>query len=209
MDIISNFVVFEGGDGSGTSTQIARLEHFFGEKAPKGLVCSPTFEPTGGPIGKIIRSALKNELNLKPETLARLFAADRNEYLYAAGGIIERCGKGELVVCDRYILSSFVYQGIDCGDEIPRSLNASFPFPQTLLFFDVDPNITQQRLGSRSSLDIYENLTFQEKVRAKYLSLLDHFRENGVCVEIIDASQTVEKVSEEVWRVLAKMPIFS
>jgi dTMP kinase len=207
MGLLRNFVVFEGGDGSGTSTQLALLGEQCARSRPQVPFFFPTAEPTGGVIGRLIRSALKNESVLRPDTLARLFAADRGEHLYAAEGIIERCKRGELVVCDRYILSSLVYQGIECGEELPRSLNAPFPDPELLLFFDIDPQIALERLSSRPSLEIYEHLEFQKKVRERYHTLLGEYRDAGVRVEIIDAAQSVEKVAAEVWRQVSKMPI--
>ena len=207
MQILANFAVFEGGDGSGTSTQIALLAEQFARSRPHNPVFFPTAEPTSGAIGRLIRSALKNDPPLLPDTLARLFAADRGEHLYASGGIIERCKRGELVVCDRYIPSSLVYQGIECGEQLPRGLNAPFPAPELLLFFDLDPHIALERLSSRPSLEIYERLEFQKKVRERYHALLGEYRDAGVRVEIVDASQSVEKVAAEVWRHIAKMPI--
>jgi len=207
MEILSNFVVFEGGDGSGTSTQLSLLTQKLAVGGPQFPPFFPTFEPSAGVIGLLIRSALKKDPLLRPETLARLFAADRNEHLYAPDGVAERCRRGELVVCDRYTLSSLVYQGIECGDELPRSLNAPFPAPELLLFFDIDPAIAQERLRNRHTLEIYERLDFQQKVRERYLSLLGEYRGAGVRVETIDASQTVEKVAEDIWASLSKMPI--
>jgi len=207
MEIINNFVVFEGLDGSGTSTQLAMLKQKLTSLAPNGPAFSTTFEPTEGIIGKLIRSVLKKELVLKPDTLARLFAADRGEHLYAPGGIMERCRRGELVVCDRYTLSSLVYQGIECGIELPRCLNSPFPAPELLLFFDIDPNLAQQRMAGRPSLEIFEHIEFQEKVRNRYHALFDEYRKTGVRLVIIDASQSVEKVAEDVWKEIAKMPI--
>jgi len=209
MTIIRNFAVFEGGDGSGTSTQLALLGQKFAKTGIKNPVFYPTSEPTGGAIGKIIRSALKKDPLLQPETLARLFAADRGEHLFADRGIIERCQHGELVICDRYVLSSLAYQGIECGDGLPHSLNAAFPAPELLFFFDIDPQIALRRMENRPSLDIYEHLAFQEKVREKYLSLLGEYRDGGVRVEVIDASQSVKKVADQVWSALSKMPIMS
>ena len=208
MEILRNFAVFEGGDGSGTSTQLFILERKFIEIRLNAPVLYPSSEPTGGAIGLLIRSALKNELSLHPDTLARLFAADRSEHIYGSGGIFERCRHGELVVCDRYTLSSLVYQGIECGESLPRSLNSSFPAPELLLFFDIDPQIALDRLHQRPSLEIYERLDFQKKVRERYLSLLDEYRSAGVRVEIINAAQNVEKVAGDVWSALSKMPIF-
>jgi dTMP kinase len=207
MAKISNFAVFEGLDGSGTSTQLALLKHKLASRCFNDPVFLVTFEPTDGAIGKLIRSVLKKELVLRADTLARLFAADRGEHLYAAGGIIERCQRGELVICDRYILSSLVYQGIECGMELPRSLNEAFPAPELLLFFDIDPCIAQQRIAGRPSLELFEHIEFQEKVRRQYHALFEEYRKAGVRLEIIDASQSAEKVAEDVWSEIAKMPI--
>jgi dTMP kinase len=210
MEILSNFAVFEGCDGSGTTTQLKLLEKRLNspgenETLPRFF---PTFEPTEGPAGILVRQALKKEVVFLPETIARLFAADRNEHLYAPGGIIEHTRAGELVLSDRYVLSSLVYQGIECGDELSASLNADFPAPELLDFFDLEPAIARERLKSRAKLEIYEYLEFQTKVRERYHALLPACRKAGTRVEIIDASASPEKVAEEVWRALQKMPIF-
>ena len=209
MEILENFVVFEGCDGSGTSTQLAILKEKLENSGNQTPAYHITHEPTRGIIGKILRSVLRKEQILQPQTLARLFAADRNEHLYASCGIVHRCRQGELVICDRYTLSSLVYQGIECGNEIPQMLNLGFPAPQLLFYFDLDPKIAQKRLAGRTALDIYEYAEFQEKARKQYLIFLEKFRDAGVQVEIIDASQNTEKISDEVWRALLKMPIFS
>jgi dTMP kinase len=207
MEILRNFAVFEGGDGSGTSTQLALLKQKFAARGNLPPVFFPTAEPSGGSIGLLLRSALKNDPKMQADTLARLFAADRGEHLYAENGIIERCKRGELVVCDRYTLSSLVYQGIECGETLPRNLNSPFPAPELLFFLDLDPEIAQKRLETRPTLEIFEHLDFQKKVRDRYLSLLDEYRNAGVQVEVIDASQNVEEVASEVWSALSKMPI--
>lgn len=204
--VIQNFVVFEGGDGSGTTTQLMSLSDRFAavKTAPRLYT---TFEPTDGPIGRLIRSALKGTIPLQSETLARLFAADRNEHLYAPGGIWERCSQGELVVSDRYVLSSLVYQGIDCGEALPQVLNARFPVPAVLFFFDVDPAIALKRVENRPVKEIYEYLDFQIQVRERYKALLPWYEQQGVQVEIIDAGREAEEVGERLWRILEKMPI--
>jgi dTMP kinase len=173
-----------------------------------GPVLYPTFEPTGGPIGQLIRRALQQNPALHADTLAMLFAADRNEHLFAPGGIVTRCRQGELVVCDRYVLSSLAYQGIECGEDLPRRLNQAFPAPELLFFFDIDPRIALERLSSRPSLEIYEHLEFQQKIRERYHFLLGEYATTGVRVEILDAAQSPEKVAEDLWKTLTKMPIF-
>jgi len=206
MDIIPNFAVFEGGDGSGTTTQLTILSERL-KKAGKPALF-PTFEPTDGQIGKLIRRALKNEISIKPETLAFLFAADRNEHLYGEDGIISRAARGEFVVSDRYVMSSLVYQGIECGDELPLSLNSRFPAPEVTIFLDVEPEKALDRMKNRTSHEIYEYRDFQEKVREKYKALLEAYAKAGGKVETIDASKSVQEVADRVWSIVSGMPIF-
>jgi len=207
MNVISNFLVFEGGDGSGTTTQISLLTERL--KVLKKPVFFPTFEPTDSPIGKLIRQALKKEITLDPGTLAYLFAADRNEHLYGENGIIAKTQKGVLVASDRYVLSSLVYQGIECGDLLPNTLNSAFPAPQITFFLDIDPQVALNRMKERSTLEIYEYREFQEKVREKYLSLVEKYREKGARVEVIDASKSAQEISDQVWNIVCSMPIFN
>ena len=210
MEILKNFVVFEGIDGSGTTTQMEILHNFF-EKSKSKMLLPPlfkTFEPTNGCIGKLIRSALRNEIEFKPETIAMLFAADRNEHVFGANGIAEQCGLGKLVVCDRYLLSSLVYQGLTCGEELPIMLNQGFPGPELLVFFDITPQAAQERLNSRTQKEIYETLDFQNKVSERYKALLPRLSGSGVRVEIMDASLPKTRLAEQVWAVIEKMPIF-
>ena len=207
MNIIPNFAVFEGGDGSGTTTQLSILtERLKNNKKP---VFFPTFEPTEGPIGKLIRSALKKDIDLQPQTIAMLFAADRNEHIYKADGILSHAKNGELVVSDRYVLSSLVYQGIECGDELPQSLNSRYPAPEVLIFFDVEPEIALKRMKNRTSHEIYEYLEFQVQVREKYKSLLGIYRNAGVHVETVDAGKSTKEVADQVWSIISRMPIFN
>jgi dTMP kinase len=204
MNILRNFVVFEGGDGSGTTTQLGLLEKRLEAGAVKFF---STFEPTDHPIGKIIRRGLRGEIPLAPETVARLFAADRGEHLFGKDGIVERCGRGELVVSDRYAPSSLVYQGITCGEELPTLLNRDFPGPELILFFDIDPETAQKRMETRPGKEIYEHLEFQIEARRRYKAVLPRFEAEGVRVETIDASLPLDEVAAQVWTALQKLPI--
>jgi len=207
MKILQNFVIFEGGDGSGTTTQIKILGDRFSSETGRLPVLHRTFEPTDNPIGRLIRQGLRGEIPFKNETIARLFAADRYEHLYGPDGIAERCGRGELVVCDRYVLSSLVYQGITCGNDLPAALNRNFPVPELILFFDVDPRTAQKRMNNRTQKEIYEYLDFQIKVREQYKSLLPGYGKETQ-TETIDASRPIDEVSASVWSMLHKLPIF-
>jgi dTMP kinase len=209
MEILANFIVFEGLDGSGTTTQIGILERFFIQNQLSMPPFHITFEPTNGSIGKLLRSGLKGEEALKAETMALLFAADRNEHIFGSGGIAERCKRGEFVVCDRYLLSSLVYQGITCGEELPALLNRNFPAPELLIFFDIEPETALDRIESRAAQkEIYENLAFQKEAGARYKTLLPEFASRGVRVETIDGSLPPDEVAGRVWGAIEKMPIF-
>ena len=207
MEILNNFAVLEGGDGSGTSTQLSMLtERFNTLKKPAFF---PTFEPTESQIGQIIRRGLKGEIPLKPETICLLFAADRNEHLFGDDGILAHTKRGCLAVSDRYALSSLVYQGIECGDELPQFINSRFPAPELTIFLDIEPETAISRMKSRGSLDIYERLDFQKKVREKYMSVLEAYHAAGAKALIIDASKNAREVAEEIWSIISKMPIFN
>ncbi|MDR2607860.1 MAG: dTMP kinase [Treponema sp.] len=213
MNVLKNFAVFEGGDGTGTSTQIKMLSRRFEEHGSE-VSAAPlpplftTCEPTGDPIGRVIRSCLKGETVFRPETLARLFAADRGEHLYGPGGIVERAGRGEFVVSDRYSPSSLVYQGIACGNDLPRLLNEAFPLPELIIILDLDPHIAAERIRHREEKEIFEYLEFQIRVRRAYLDLIPYYRERGARVELVDARESPETVALAVWNFIREMPIF-
>ena len=168
-----------------------------------------SYEPTDGLIGHLIRSALRGDPVYCPETIARLFAADRGEHLFAKGGIVERAVRGELVVSDRYVLSSLVYQGIACGSDLPFRLNEDFPYPELLFYFEIDPREALERIESRPVKDQFEQLEFQQKVKARYEELLPAYGMAGTRIVRIDAAQTVEEISALLWSELHKMPIIT
>jgi len=212
MEILNNFVVFEGIDGSGTTTQLNLLSDFFRDKRNKLSlpIMHKTFEPTDSSIGKLIRSVLKKETVIRSETIAMLFAADRNEHLYETDGIVDRCKRGEIVVSDRYTLSSLVYQGILCGNTLPARLNEEFPYPELIVFFDLAPEIAAERRSGRDGMnspEIYEYLDFQVQVRRQYKALLPTLLEKGVMIETINAAPPPDEVAAEVWRIIQNLPI--
>ncbi|MDR1507556.1 MAG: dTMP kinase [Treponema sp.] len=209
MSILRNFAVLEGCDGSGTTTQLTLLSRRFarGGLLPDGKFYA-TAEPTKGPVGKLIRHVLRGGDSLAPETIARLFAADRAEHLYGSGGIVRRCAiLGELVVSDRYSLSSLVYQAVDCGEELPRILNELFPLPELLIYLDIDTETAIRRIAGRPERELFEYREFQEKARDNYKKLLPVWEKNGVTVAILDGARFPEDIAEEVWSAVKEMPI--
>ncbi len=143
-DILDRFVVFEGLDGAGTSTQLEMLRDALQQR---GTPCFATCEPTDGAIGKLIRAVLRGELEVSGCTLALLFAADRSEHLYGSDGVLAALRTGGSVACDRYLFSSLVYQSTDCSGEYVAAVNARFPLPRWLIFIDTPPEECQRRGG--------------------------------------------------------------
>ncbi len=200
--LIQNFVVFEGIDGTGTTTQLARLSR---RLEGAGIAYHTSCEPTPGPIGVLIRQALAGTFAARPETVARLFAADRGEHLYGPDGTVARTDRNQLAVSDRYFFSSLAYQGLTCGQELPALLNASFPLPELLLFFELDPIVAERRMASRKALDIYENLEFQRRVAEAYRAIVDSFEDSGMAIARINASAPPEEVESSVWNAISPL----
>jgi dTMP kinase len=200
--IIRNFIALEGIDGTGTTTQLAAL----GEKLKKARYPHLlTREPTDSPIGIFIRECLRATIQVEATTIARLFAADRGEHLYGEQGILDRTKNGELVISDRYLFSSLAYQGVACGMDLPFALNACFPLPELLVFFDIEPEISMERIASRKEKDIFETLPFQKRVALMYRQVVSLFEGSGMRILRLDANQEREKITEVIWREIVKI----
>ena len=193
--VLQNFIVLEGIDGSGTTTQLKRI----GEEASRrGVAAWTSFEPSDLPTGQFLRRVLSGEVAALPGTIARLFAADRHEHIFGRNGALEHLRQGELVVFDRYFFSSLAYQGMDCGFELPFELNAAFPLPETLIYFDLAVDIAMERVVRRPGRDIYETHEALERVRSAYDEAIHPFEASGMRIFRIDASRPLEEVSEMV-----------
>lgn len=194
--ILDRFVVLEGLDGAGTTTQSGLLAEALQRRGDR---CHATREPTGGPIGKLLRSALRGELKMTPCTLALLFAADRSEHLYAPDGIVATLRAGGYVVCDRYLFSSLVYQSLDCTAAYVAALNARFPLPRHLIFVDTPPEQCQQRVAARQRRELFEELPLQQRLRQRYLAVLRQFADHGVTVRRVDGTGSRDAVFARIW----------
>jgi dTMP kinase len=167
------FIVIEGIDGAGTTTQSSLLfERLRSEGRPVWL----TSEPTDGPVGRLLREVLSGRQSVTPETTAHLFAADRHEHLFGAGGIVERLDSGTVVLCDRYKYSSLAYQGVSADPDLVRKLNNGFPAPDAIIYVDLPPAVGDKRLAGRSSREIYERLDIQNRVYEQYNTEIERAR---------------------------------
>jgi len=204
MEILSRFIVFEGLDGSGTSTQMKLLEE---RLLHHHVPVTFTSEPTDRSIGRYIRTVLNREESVLPQTMAMLYAADRNEHVNGAENGIRKLAQNRWVVCDRYIFSSLAYQSIDCGYDFVRNLNSAFPLPEHLLFLDVPPEVCEARLAARGNQDIFENTAFQQKVYLQYKEILSDFGNTPTRIHRIDGTQSADKVASDIWNELGFPPI--
>ena len=161
------FIVIEGLDGSGKTTQAKMLAKKL-EKTHKVLL---TAEPSLGKIGSFIREdCLYEEKRLPTEAEALLFAADRIEHMYSE--VKPALEAGKLVICDRYIYSSLAYQGsAGLSLEWIKTINARALQPDFSIFIDVPPERVIERLQRKKS--VMETLEIQRKVREVYLKYVE------------------------------------
>jgi dTMP kinase len=201
-EIVKGFIVLEGLDGAGTTTQAKWLVDRL-QSADYSAIY--TCEPTTGFIGEAVRRVLRGDEETAPGTLAKLFAADRHNHLYhPKNGIIPSIGKGHTVVSDRYLFSSLAYQSLDWPFEQVLALNDDYPLPEYLLFIDVPPEECAKRLKNRSSQrEIYEESELQEEIRNTYYHIFSLYRESGMTTYIFDGTLTQEKLADGIWSKLS------
>jgi len=204
-EIIKNFIVFEGLDGAGTTTQANLLEKEYNYNK---ITCINSCEPTKNFIGKAIREVLSGDIRVASGTIAKLFVSDRHEHLYnPETGILSRCNAGDFVISDRYLFSSLAYQSLDYGFDKVLELNSSFPLPEHLFFLDVPPEICQKRLSSRVLLEIYEEKHLQERILINYKKSLDIYKDTGMNIHILDGTKNIENLGKLIWSILNPDPI--
>ena len=168
------FIVIEGLDGSGKTTQANMLAKKLAENF--NVFC--TAEPSHGKTGTYIReSCLYEAKRLPTASEALLFAADRIEHV--ENEIEPALSEGKLVICDRYIFSSLAYQG-SAGLSLAwiKKINSYALKPDLAVFIDVPPENVLDRLQRKKS--VMETLEIQRKVREVYLK----FVENGELVSV-------------------------
>jgi dTMP kinase len=196
-NILKKFIVFEGVDGAGTSTQCKLLSG----KIPGSI---PTFEPTDSIIGKMLRDLLKNN-TLNHLTLAYLFSADRSEHLYGINGIVSNCNNNKLIISDRYLFSSLAYQSIDLSFEQILDLNNNFPLPQIVFFINTPLDECERRINYRGlDKDIFEKKSIQEKVLANYIKAFDYYKGKNLKLYELDGTKSIDTLLEEEINILKK-----
>jgi dTMP kinase len=201
-------IVFEGIDGAGTTTQSALYADHLKSLRRRVHV---TREPSGGPVGHMLRLVLGGRLTLasarQAEAMALLFAADRLDHVDHEIGPHLR--DGSVVLCDRYVLSSIAYQSATARSEDTvaveawiRTLNRHAIVPTATVVLDVSPEVAERRRNERSgAVELYEESELQRRLAALYSRAAELLP--GEVVHLVDGNAAVDDVAARVRAVLA------
>ncbi|MEZ4441463.1 MAG: dTMP kinase [Polyangiaceae bacterium] len=204
------FIVFEGIDGAGTTTQSHRYAAYLRERRRPVHV---THEPSEGPVGLMLRLGLNSRLKLgasnQAQCMALLFAADRLDHV--AHEIEPHLRDGTVVICDRYDMSSIAYQTATSRDDDKeafeawvRALNRFAPRPDATIVLDVSPEEADRRRRARlEAQELYEDLDLQAQLAALYRDA--EALVPGDRVIRIDGDQSADAVAADVQAALAEI----
>ncbi|MBU9721972.1 MULTISPECIES: dTMP kinase [Bacillaceae] len=196
------FITFEGGEGAGKTTVLQTVKNRLEKEGKKVFT---TREPGGSVIAEKIREVIldPSHTEMDPRTEALLYAAARRQHLVEK--VIPYLEQGYIILCDRFIDSSLVYQGDARGIGIEEVLAINLfategLLPQLTLYFDIDPEEGLKRIQANSDREVnrldQEKLDFHVNVRKAYQSLA---KKEANRIKTVDASPTIEDVVENVW----------
>jgi len=195
--MLGKFIVIEGLDGSGKSTQAKKLAQNFKDSLL-------TREPTDEPIGSLCRAAFSKQLELSRESIMLLLVADRIEHLKRS--VIPALESGRDVICDRYYLSNMAYQATTEQDmqEI-YTLNKKFNArqPDATIFLSLEPKTALERIQQRSAeRSIFEDAKALELINTNYQKAIAFLRNQGERVIEISALPTENEIAIEILRAI-------
>lgn len=198
------FIVLEGIDGSGKSSQtgplVKRLEEL-------GVPCRETREPTGGPVGSLIRQIFTGRVTADNRVIAALYAADRIDHLVnEVDGLCAAINQGITVVSDRYYFSSYAYHSVDMDMEWviqANSISAQLLRPTLTVFLDVPVETALERIHqNRFVEEIFDQEDRLRKTRELYFQAFDQLK-NVENVAVVDGVGAPEQVAQRVWAAAA------
>jgi dTMP kinase len=201
----AKFITFEGLDGAGKSTQVARLASFL---QSRGVAVHTTREPGGTAFGESLRALLlAREQSLEPETESLLMFAARREHI--AKVIAPRLAAGTWVLCDRFTDATFAYQGGGSGvewrkiEQLEQWVHASLR-PDLTLYLDVAPDAARARTSTIKAPDRFEQERegFHARVREAYLRRAQAHPER---IRVVDANRGLADVEEAVRSIVTSL----
>ena len=190
---LGKFIVLEGLDGSGKTTQVKRLvEHLSKAKHH----CLTTKEPTDGSIGMLAQETIRGISSLSSDTLALLFAADRSEHILRK--IRPALEAGINVICDRFVYSNLAYQ----GDVIPQktifAYNSQFLLsPDLTIFIDTSPEeCTRRIISTRKNFELFDGVQRAKGIQVEYFKAFAAYGKQ-MPVKIIDGNLNEDEVFKQ------------
>lgn len=201
------FIIFDGIDGCGKSTQISKLHDYLFKKDKKVRILT-TREPTYGKYGKKTREMLEKHEDPYSDSdrLLRLYLKDRNDHVEnMIKPFLKIDGDNiSVVLCDRYYYSTIAYQtaqGIDFDKVV--SLNKDFLKPDLAIILDLNPETALHRISKERAVEKFEKIEFMGKLRQNFLKLKDTLKDNMVYIDTSGNEQeTFEKIKTEVDKLL-------
>ena len=199
------FIVFEGIDGAGKSTQIEMLRQKLTREGRKVFI---TAEPTASVTGGILRDALSGNYRRTASELAAMFLSDRVFHnVNESVGINQALEKGFDVISDRYYYSSFAYQGLDSDIDWVIDMNLNCPDirkPDLCIFLDLDAEKSKSRIDTnRATVEIFEKEEILNRIRNKFFDVFKRLSNENIA--IIDASGSVDDVAAKISDVVDKL----
>jgi len=185
------FISFEGLDGAGSSTQasklVERLNNF-------GFYSYLTKEPTNNLIGGLIRAALTKSWQASPECMQLLYAADRAHHLKRE--IIPALEKGNIIVSDRYYLSSIAFGSLNSEKKWLIDINEQFILPDVTFFIDVSAENCIKRIHeNRNEFELFEEKNKLVKVQKTYKNLA----KSSSDIISINGERLIEIIGQEIF----------
>ena len=190
------FIVFEGIDGCGKTTQANRLADMLRAEGREVVL---TAEPTGLPSGKALREALSGRVKKSECEMAAMFVMDRIAHnIDDEIGIQNLVARGVDVICDRYYYSSLAYQGHATDYAWVKAMNVGCPEirkPDLCIYLDLLPEESLRRINAgRESLEIYENTETLTGVRKQFLSVIEDLGETDN-IKIVNAADSCDNIA--------------
>jgi len=187
------FIVFEGLDGAGLSTQAFELRNFL---IAQGYNVILTKEQTDGLIGGLIKSCLKKEWKTSLLALQMLFTADRAHHL---GEEVEPAlAEGKMVICDRYFFSTVAFGALQVDRDFLKKINSKFRVPDITFILDCPTDVCLERINKgRFSSELFEEKEKMEKVRQNY----SHLAKEYPNVFVIDSNRPAKEISKEIFSI--------
>jgi dTMP kinase len=188
------FIVLEGLDGSGSSTQVSLLAHKLQQLNHEVVA---TKEPTTGVIGQVIRDCLQHKFTVDPKALQLLFAADRADHIQTL--IKPNLAKNKIVISDRYFFSSIAFGALELNFDFLSNLYQDFLIPDLVFLLKVPPAECIKRINKRGNeKELFEKKSTLTKVWEHYEKLAKLYPN----IHIIDGTQSIEVINVQILNVV-------